>query len=55
MATDPNFNFLGNNINYSDFANFFGEALSYTNVLVVSPIVAASVIQPFDYLVRINR
>ena len=49
------YNGVGNNINYSVFANIFGEALSYTNVFVVSPIVLSSVVQPYDYLISINR
>ncbi len=46
---------LGNAKQLTGFAGLFGEALNYTNVLIASPIVASSVIQPYDYLIGFER
>ena len=46
---------FGNAKNYTGFASYFGEALNYTNVFIASPIIVASVVQPYDYVLTLER
>ena len=48
------YNAMGNVHNLTGFANFLGQAINYTNVLWVTPIVAASVVPGYSYPVIAN-
>ena len=43
------YNEAGNGINHQGFSRIFGEILNGLNVIIATPIVAASVIPPITY------
>jgi hypothetical protein len=46
---------VGNAIEHSGVVKYVGEVLNFMNVAVATPIVAASVIEPYEYLINLKR